>query len=120
MPGNSQFIVSAIYVTFVYACMGFGALYYRTVVDRLAQRSVQLGEELKLLFDPRAFVGIGCLAFFFCIFVVILVLKTDLTYEEVNHAAPGLVFFVVPMILVVNMIQVYRRARWQRTSLRTK
>ncbi len=119
MSSLSQFITSALYVTFCTASIGFGALYYRKVVDQLSVKEVHLGEEIALYFDPKAFVGIGVFAFFFCIFVLILSLKTDLTHEEMNMSAPGLVLLVVPMVLVVNALQLYLRAKWQRTSVRT-
>ncbi|MFN4769473.1 MAG: hypothetical protein ACK5JL_05500 [Candidatus Kapaibacterium sp.] len=119
MPTPFQFFVSAAYVTFTYACIGFGALYYRTIVDRLRVREVRIGEELFSFIDPRMYFGLGCLAFFFSIFVLLLVLQTDVYHEEVNRAAPGLVFFVIPQVLVVNMIQLVIRARGQRTLVCT-
>ena len=119
MITTQEFYFHAAYVTFVYACIGIGALVYRTIVDHLNVKDVRLGEELYLLYDPRAFIGIGCLAFFFCIFVFILQLKTDLMHEEVDRTAPGLIFAVIPMVLVVNMAQVFFRAKWQRLSVRT-
>ena len=119
MPTLASFITSALYVTFVTASIGFGALYYRKVSDDLELRQVKLGEERYLLYDPKAFVGIGIFVFFFCIFVFILSLKSDLTHEEMNMSAPGLVLMVVPMVLLTNMIQLYLRARWQRLSVRT-
>ncbi|MFM8437612.1 MAG: hypothetical protein ACKOAX_03970 [Candidatus Kapaibacterium sp.] len=120
MATPAQFIVSALYVTFTYACIGFGALYFRTVVDRLRVREIRIGEELFSFIDPRVYFGIGCLAFFFCIFVLLLTYQVDLYHEEVNRAAPGLVFFVIPQVLVVNMIQLYLRARGQRTQICTR
>ncbi len=119
MPSLTQFITSALYVTFVTASIGFGALYYRKVVDDLELKSVKLGEELYCLFDPKAFIGIGIFAFFFCIFVLLLSMKTDLLHEEMNMSAPGLVLMVVPMVLLTNMVQLYLRARWQRLSVRS-
>lgn len=116
----TQFVVSALYVTFTYACIGFGALYFRTVVDRLRVREIRIGEELFSFIDPRVYFGIGCLVFFFCIFVALLTYQVDLYHEEVNRAAPGLVFFVIPQVLVVNMIQLYLRARGQRTQVCTR
>lgn len=115
-----QFIVSALYVTFAYACIGFGALYFRTVVDRLRVKEIRLGEELFSFIDPRVFFGIGCLVFFFCIFVLLLTYQVDVYHEEVNRAAPGLVFFVIPPVLIVNMIQLYLRARGQQTLVCTR
>ncbi len=119
MATLGQFLTSALYVTFCTASIGFGALYFRKVVDDLELKKVLLGEELYLLYDPKAFLGIGIFAFFFCIFVFLLSLKQDLTHEERNMSAPGLILMVVPMVLVVNMIQLYLRARWQRLSVRT-
>ena len=119
MPTLADFILNAMYVTFCTACIGFGALFFRKMVDDLELKQVQMGEELYLLFDPKAFVGIGIFVFFFCIFVFILSMKEDLTHEGTNMSAPGLVLLVVPMVLVVNMIQLYFRAKWQRLSVRT-
>lgn len=119
MPETYKFIISAVYVSFTYACIAIGALVYRQIIDNANQRNVALGEEVYLLFDPRVFAGIGMLFFFFCIFAAAIFTKEDILHEEVNRSAPGLLFFVVPMILVVNIIQFFVRGYWQRTSIRT-
>jgi hypothetical protein len=115
-----QFFVSALYVTFTYASIGFGALYYRSVVDGMRAREARPGEELFAFVDPRTYFGVGCLAFFFCIFVVLLLVQTDLFHEEVNRSAPGLVFLVIPMVLLVNIAQLVLRARGQQTLVCTQ
>lgn len=114
-----QYVVSGMYVAFVYAVLAFGALAYRQIIDNQYIKTISLGEERYLMFDPRVFVVISVLFLFFSIFVAIILSNRDLYYTDVHNTAPGLIFFVIPAVCVVSAVQLYLRAYWQRTSVRT-
>ncbi|MBL7974685.1 MAG: hypothetical protein JNJ85_07215 [Candidatus Kapabacteria bacterium] len=114
-----QYVVSGMYVAFVYAVLAFGALAYRQIIDNQYIKTISLGEERYLLFDPRVFVVISVLFLFFSIFVAIIISTKDVYYADVHNTVPGLIYFVIPAVCIVSAVQLYLRAYWQRTSVRT-
>ncbi|MBL7997403.1 MAG: hypothetical protein JNL32_02080 [Candidatus Kapabacteria bacterium] len=115
-----KFMLHGSYVAFVYATVAFGALMYRHISDTIEQRTVQLGEEIDSFYNPHVFVALSIFAVFFCIFVAALFTHDELDFVDgVTNSTPGLIFFVLPQVIAINIIQIWLRAKWQRTSLRT-
>jgi len=115
-----QYVISGLYVGFVYAILAFGALAYRQIIDTMNLKEIKLGEERYLLFDPRVFISVGVLFLFFCIFVAIILNTQDVYYTDISNTSPGLIYFALPAVFAVSAVQLYLRAFWQRTSVRTQ
>jgi hypothetical protein len=115
-----QFFVHALYVAFTYGCVALGALAYRQIADNLQTQKVGLGEERYLFIDPRIVIPVGVLLFFSAIFIMFIFTHDDVGHVDIaTHSTPGLIFFVVPLVFAVNIIQFSLRAWWQKTSVRT-
>lgn len=115
-----QLFIHALYVAFAYGCIALGALAYRQIADNLQTQKVGLGEERFLFIDPRIIIPVGVLLFSASIFIMFIFTHDELDHVDMStHSTPGLIFFVVPLVFAVNIIQFSLRAWWQKTSLRT-
>lgn len=99
----------ALYVAFVYSLLAFGATFYRKVIDELEVRQVRLGEDMFFAYDPMNAI---LLAGFFAA----LLLFTAIALFVVQ---PEVLFYVIPLALMINIIQIAWRAHSQRMIVRT-
>lgn len=110
MSDEAQTLFHAIYVAFAFACLFFGALAFRQVLDNLEVKRLKLGE------DRDAFIHAPGVVFVFCFFML-AVLVGIVCY---TIAPPSIYIYAFPLILGVQSVQMAMRLVFQRTQIKTK
>jgi hypothetical protein len=113
MKGNFSSIVlfHASFVALTYAMLAYGASVYRRIVDNLAERTVQLGEDIHFGYDPFVLYALGVLSLLdiaFVYFVVYILPEAEVQY------------YVIPLALTINITQIAHRMHYQRLQIKTK
>lgn len=97
------------YVAFVFACLFFGALAYRQILDDLEVRRFKLGE------DRKSYVSAPGVILMSGVLVVSLALGS-LLYAV---AEPSVWAYALPLIIVAQVLQMTLRLFFQRTQVKT-
>ncbi|HLP27081.1 MAG TPA: hypothetical protein VK147_00480 [Candidatus Didemnitutus sp.] len=98
------------YVAFVFACLFFGALAYRQIVDNLEVRRLRLGE------DRNSFVSAPGILTAFGAFLLTLMIGGYLY----ANATPTVWVYAFPLVLLVQNLQMVLRLLFQRTQAKTR
>jgi hypothetical protein len=98
------------YVAFAFACIMFGGLAYRQIIDMLDLRAEQTGEDLDLFLSAP-----GAL-----ILIVFGLLLIPIGWMCYGTASPTIWKYALPLIGMVQIIQLSLRLYFQRLRLRTR
>jgi hypothetical protein len=109
MPDSVSLLYGG-YVAFVFACIFFGALAYRQILDNLDVKRLKMGEDRDSFVDAAAGITVAGLWVFVGSVAVIAfyILK------------PSIVTYALPMILAAQTMQFSLRILFQRTQVKTK
>jgi hypothetical protein len=109
MPVDSETMFHAAYVAFAFACMFFGALAYRQVLDNLDVKRLRFGEERSRF--------MGSTGVFACLGAAIV----TVTIAQIVWAIPKptVYWYALPLILGVQNLQMGLRFWFQRTTVTT-
>ncbi|MBU3741321.1 MAG: hypothetical protein FGM24_03435 [Candidatus Kapabacteria bacterium] len=110
MSESTRIFFHAAYVAFAFGCLLFGALAYRQLLENMAVRRVKAGEDRRHFTSaPATWILIALLAFNGI--VAMLCYNVD---------EPSIYMYALPLVLLVQNIQIALRIRFQRTVAKTK
>ncbi|GMV54111.1 MAG: hypothetical protein OKBPIBMD_00811 [Chlorobi bacterium] len=109
MEFNQQFFWHAFYVALMFALLLWGALAYRQIIDNLSVRKIRLGEDLLILADGWGVVFLAGA----------LVVWLAITVQCFVFMKPAIYTYAIPMVLLVQLVQIALRVYFQRTRIRT-
>jgi hypothetical protein len=111
MPGvDREILFHAIYVAFAFACLLFGALAFRQVLDNLEVRRLGMGEDREAYLSPAGSVAlIGG--------VLVTVVVAAIAYRT-EH--PTVYAYALPLVFVVQNVQLGLRLWFQRMQVKTR
>ena len=107
IDGTTMF--HAAYVAFAFACMFFGALAFRQVLDNIAVKKMKMGENRMYVISAP---GVFFVAFMFCVSFVVA--SYTWSIQE-----PTVYAYALPLILFAQTIQMLLRLYYQRTQVTT-
>mgnify|MGYP000566000654 CR=1 FL=1 len=97
------------YVAFVFACLLFGALAYRQIIDNIEVRRLRLGEDRdSFVSAPGTFAALGA-----CMLTLII---GGFLYANTK---PTVWAYAFPLVLLVQNLQMVLRLLYQRTQAKT-
>lgn len=106
---DGTIFLHALYVTLAYATLAIGATFYRQILDNSDVKEVKLGEDLLYALDPLNVLWVVIL----CVTFVILVVWA-------LYAVPAVTkYYVIPLAVGVNIVQLSYRMRHQRLQVKT-
>lgn len=107
---DTVFLLYGGYVAFVFACIFFGALAYRQILDNLDVKRLKMGEDRDSFVDAAA----GIIVAFCWAFVFVVAVFAFFILE------PSILTYALPMILAAQTMQFSLRILFQRTQVKTK
>jgi len=110
MSEEFTIFLHASYVAFVFACLLFGALAYRQVLENLTVRRLKAGE------DRRAFLSATSVL----VLVALLAVNALLAWLCFRVEEPTVYAYALPLVMLVQNAQLAMRTVFQRTVAKTK
>ncbi|MBI2793076.1 MAG: hypothetical protein HYX66_00315 [Ignavibacteria bacterium] len=107
---DSVSLLYSSYVAFVFACIFFGALAYRQILDNLDVKRLKMGEDRDSFIDAGAGITVAVL----WVFVIVVAVFAFYILK------PSIVTYALPMILAAQTMQFSLRMLFQRTQVKTK
>lgn len=110
MSDNIRIFFHAAYVAFAFGCLLFGALAYRQILENISVRRFKAGEDRRQFASaPATLALVGLLVA--NVFVALLCYDVD---------EPSIYIYALPLVLLVQNIQIALRIVFQRTVAKTR
>lgn len=99
----------AMYLAFVYSLLAFGASIYRQLLDDFSIQDIKLGEDMYFSYDPLMMLWMLSFVVFAGLF----------EWIALEWSEPRVELYCVPLMAMINAVQVYYRMSQQRLQIKT-